>query len=192
MVELYKKECKRVTGKLRWLNPSQVKRLVNLERVLESEDIDPIEYLIASIALWQDYAEKNNMEFPPVEMLCGAKALERYLKTLPITKKEYERAVLLRVELNSFQLMLNEKLYRFIANEEMLEEVRGEFEVLVGMRWNDYTTIHWDMYVDISEEVIIHYSELYGINVNVEDVSYKGLVNLIVEHIEYDRYIRLS
>jgi hypothetical protein len=180
--QTYLQERQRVTGKQVRLSADNLLIFARLDKRLYQLDIDPKDYIQVSVRVWTTFSQQQSMEFPPINILCGEKAIQAYQELDPVSDTEYCRSVLLYTEIQICSLLINASVYYpsiALEDTEEMKMLEHEFEYLCGISFEDYVRDNPTVVREIRQESMIHVAREYGV---VADVStYSELAAKIVQ-----------
>lgn len=162
---LYKVACQKI-GKKTWLNEKHLKRFRALDRKLSGHDIDPETYINTSITIWQSWAEEKGMKIVPINLICGDRAIERYVEMDPVVEDDNYN------EIAHMVWGATEYLFRALISGKSLKDAR---EVLntdwYPEDWHKLVNHDADLIRKFERETVLDIAERHNISLDFEDVE---------------------
>lgn len=156
---VYLEERKAITGTRPWLGDKTLSKFSKLEDRLDRYAIDYANYVRISTKLWQSWAEERGMNFPPVSVICGWKAIQRYAELDPITSTEEQHGIIAYFVDSATQATV-----RLLVAGESMDAIATELsDKLYPEDWDKLVLDFPDVIKNAEEEAIKAIAKLYGV-----------------------------
>lgn len=161
----YRAECETI-GKQFYLSEKVIERFKRLEEKLNKLGIDPKLYVGSCVRLWQDWAEDKKMNIVPINVVCGDKAINRFIAVDPFDEEDENYDLL-------FYYIHGASLYTFraLVEGDSLHEIRKHLsESWYPENWEDLVNDNAELVREIERDAAIELAESHRVTVQFYDV----------------------
>lgn len=149
----------------------------SLERKLNAQSIRPEHYIKFSVKAWEEWANSKGMDCIPVNLLCGDKAVQRYIDLDPISKRDEHYGWVLYYELGAGQYIVRE-----LVQGSLLADIKQQLsELWYPEWWDEDKKLRPTMHVEAKEEAVKQITENY--RVPLEFADYRHIADQVEERL---------